>query len=220
VTDGDWDLLVVGAGPAGSVAAREFARQGARVLLVDKASFPRAKVCGCCLNASALESLDEIGLGLIAKECGAVPLRAIRLASGRRSAEVPLPGGVAVSRAALDSALVREAEAAGAEFRSGVMVREQELAVSARVVILATGLAGAQGPVSPSSRIGAGVVVAAAAAPAFFTPGTISMAMGHGGHGRLVRIADDRHDVAAAFDARFVQSSGGLGAAAAAIIEG
>ena len=48
------DVLVIGAGPAGSVTARELARRGRRVLLVDKAAFPRPKVCGCCLNAAAV----------------------------------------------------------------------------------------------------------------------------------------------------------------------
>jgi flavin-dependent dehydrogenase len=45
-----WDVVVVGAGPAGAMAARELARRGAGVLLVDRAQFPRYKVCGGCLN--------------------------------------------------------------------------------------------------------------------------------------------------------------------------
>ena len=48
-----WDAVVVGAGPAGAVAARELARRGTTVLLVDRASFPRNKVCGACLNVRA-----------------------------------------------------------------------------------------------------------------------------------------------------------------------
>ena len=44
-----WDVVVVGAGPTGSLAARQLARAGADVLLVDRLSFPRWKVCGCCL---------------------------------------------------------------------------------------------------------------------------------------------------------------------------
>src|SRR5437762_947004 len=45
-----WDVVVVGAGPAGAAAARELARRSVSVLLVDKAVFPRWKVCGSCLN--------------------------------------------------------------------------------------------------------------------------------------------------------------------------
>ena len=70
-----WDAVVVGAGPAGSVAARELARRGVSVLLVDKATFPRAKVCGCCLNAAALDTLAKIGLADLPRRCGAVPCR-------------------------------------------------------------------------------------------------------------------------------------------------
>ena len=58
-----WDALVIGAGPAGSVAARELARRGCRVLLVDKATFPRPKVCGCCVNGAAIRALERLGLG-------------------------------------------------------------------------------------------------------------------------------------------------------------
>src|SRR5215212_4439345 len=57
-----WDAVVIGAGVAGSIAAYQLARSGARVLLVDRATFPRDKVCGCCLNAHALRALEECGL--------------------------------------------------------------------------------------------------------------------------------------------------------------
>lgn len=51
-----YDVVVIGAGPAGSVAAYTAATQGLDVLLLDKARFPRFKVCGCCLNARALRT--------------------------------------------------------------------------------------------------------------------------------------------------------------------
>ena len=44
-----WDVIVIGAGVAGGLAAFDCARRGLRVLLVEKRSFPRWKVCGCCL---------------------------------------------------------------------------------------------------------------------------------------------------------------------------
>jgi 2-polyprenyl-6-methoxyphenol hydroxylase-like FAD-dependent oxidoreductase len=62
------------------------------------------------------------------------------------------------------------------------------------------------------------VVVPAAAVPDFYAPGTIFMATGRGGYVGLVRLEDDRLDVAAAFDPPFVRSSGGLGPAAEAIL--
>ena len=58
-----YDAVVIGAGPAGGIAALGLARAGRRVLLVDKQRFPRAKVCGCCLNASAVATLREAELG-------------------------------------------------------------------------------------------------------------------------------------------------------------
>ena len=52
------DVLVVGAGPAGSLAAWRLARAGARVLLVDRARFPRPKLCGDTLNPGAVARLE------------------------------------------------------------------------------------------------------------------------------------------------------------------
>ena len=55
------DVLVVGAGPAGSIAALVLARAGVRVRLVDRARFPRPKLCGDTLNPGALALLDSLG---------------------------------------------------------------------------------------------------------------------------------------------------------------
>src|SRR5262249_19506522 len=57
-----WDAAIVGAGPAGAVAASTLARSGWSVLLVDRASFPRGKVCGCCLGGAALDALEQAGV--------------------------------------------------------------------------------------------------------------------------------------------------------------
>lgn len=118
-----WDAVVIGAGPAGALAARELARRGAATLLVDKATFPRGKVCGCCLNGAALAALDDVGLGDLPRRLGARPLTRVDLHHRRRCTTLPLPAGAAVSREALDAALVREAIASGAAFASGVAAR-------------------------------------------------------------------------------------------------
>src|SRR3974390_482996 len=65
-----WDAIVIGAGPAGAVAGRQSALAGGRLLLVDAKAFPRAKVCGACLNSRALDLLCELGLGAIPSALG------------------------------------------------------------------------------------------------------------------------------------------------------
>ena len=57
-----FDVIVCGAGPAGAVAATVLARGGARVLMLDRARFPRAKLCGDTINPGALELLASLDL--------------------------------------------------------------------------------------------------------------------------------------------------------------
>jgi flavin-dependent dehydrogenase len=111
-----WDAVVVGAGPAGAMAARELARNGLRVLLVERAAFPRSKVCGCCLNARSLATLKAVGLGTLTARCGARPLHTLQLGGQGTEARVALPQGVALSREIFDAALVSEAMRSGADF--------------------------------------------------------------------------------------------------------
>ncbi len=226
-----FDIAVVGAGPAGAVAAMLLARAGRRVVLFDKATFPRRKVCGCCLNGHALSALAAAGLGELPTRLGAVPLTCVRLATSGRTATVTLPGGVALSRSAMDVELVRAAETAGATVRTGERVKLGALTsdgwqllaggetVPARVLIDATGLNGrltaTDTAVSVGSRIGAGTVTDA---PPSYPAGVIHMATGGGGYVGLVRLEDGRLDVAAAFDPQFVKDAGGLGVAAARVV--
>jgi len=57
-----FDAVVVGAGPAGSIAALVLARGGARVALADKASFPRDKACGDLVGPRGVQALAELGV--------------------------------------------------------------------------------------------------------------------------------------------------------------
>ena len=109
-----WDVIVLGAGPAGSLAARQLARGKLRVLLVDKVGFPRSKVCGCCLNQAALTTLADVGLRELPVRAGAQPYNAFDLSVMGRRVRLQLPGGLALSRARLDAALATEAVALGA----------------------------------------------------------------------------------------------------------
>jgi flavin-dependent dehydrogenase len=231
-----WDAVVVGAGPAGAVAARELARRGLRVLLADRATFPRGKVCGCCLNGAALSTLAAVGLGDLPAKLGAVPLTRVRIAAGGRGVTLSLPSGVALSREAFDAALIAEAVAAGATFRpgtkakledgetsAGISLQLGDTPVSAKLLIAADGLngqltapAGNTPDIRDGSRIGAGTM--APEGPAEYAPGTIFMATGCGGYVGLVRVEDGRLDVAAAFDPGFVRDAGGPGIAAEIVL--
>lgn len=62
VSDELWDVIIIGAGPAGSTAAIHLASKGHRVLLIDKEKFPREKVCGDGLINGSIRDLEEIGL--------------------------------------------------------------------------------------------------------------------------------------------------------------
>jgi len=119
------DVLVVGAGPAGAVAATVAARAGASVLLVDRAGFPRDKLCGDTVNPGALTSLRALGLaGRV--EARGLPLDGMVLTSreGDRVEGTYGRGIVArtIRRRDLDLILVEQAVAAGARFEDGVVV--------------------------------------------------------------------------------------------------
>ena len=107
------DVLVVGAGPAGSAAAQWLARAGREVLLVDQHAFPRDKVCGDGLIADALRALDRLG---VRDEVLAEARRSATLGCiGPRGGRIDVPGSLAVlPRRRLDEIVCRAAVAAGA----------------------------------------------------------------------------------------------------------
>ena len=241
----DWDAIVIGAGPAGSVAARQIALSGRRVLLLDKKRFPRRKVCGACLNHSAVTILEQIGLGDVLDDCGGTAIDRFDLRSGSRRLTLSLPTGRAISRALLDQRLVDSAIQACVSFRDGVTAtvhtcnasrRRVELretsgsdslmsqTLTAKIVLAADGLGHPSlcevsdicDRVVRSSRIGAGCEVREF--PADYTPGTIHMAVGRSGYVGLVCIESGALNIAAAFDARLVRDSGGPAQAAACVL--
>jgi menaquinone-9 beta-reductase len=211
-------ILVVGAGPAGAAAAMRIHAQALDVLWVDRATFPRSKVCGCCLNRSALAALSKIGSDHIITDLAGQELRWWRLESMGRTVEAELPGGVAISRYRMDVALIDEARRRGIEIRTGceakiVAVSNRSVRVRLTsqtgdtdehdfdVVVLATGLSG--GGVSrwlpwtsePAGPLGVGTTVDDLDG---VRDRTIHMASDSGGYVGLVRLEDGRVDVAAA----------------------
>jgi flavin-dependent dehydrogenase len=94
--------------------------RGRRVLLLDKKHFPRRKVCGACLNHSAVTLLDEIGLGNVLRECDGPELTRFEVRAASRRLSLVLPTGRAISRNLFDQRLVESAIDASVTFRGGV----------------------------------------------------------------------------------------------------
>jgi len=119
------DVVVVGAGPAGSVAATVLARAGCRVHLIDRATFPRDKLCGDTVNPGALALLRRLGLSASIEDRG-LPVEGMRLtgANGvsveeRYARELR---GRSLIRRDVDWALLNSAVASGADFSDAVAV--------------------------------------------------------------------------------------------------
>ncbi len=227
-----WDVVVVGAGPSGAVVALELGRRGCAVLLLERQTFPRWKVCGACLNRPAQEALAHVGLGGLVVGVGAPRLQELRISGWGRSASVPLQGSVALSREVLDQALVRAAVEEGVVFAPGasaelgpvwgggrsLTVRRSggEQSVRARVVVSAAGLHGVRSPatagpapratVRGGSRMGVGAVLEGDVSG--YGPGAVHMVVGPAGYVGLVRQEDHRLNAAAAFDPEWVRRHG------------
>ena len=124
------DVLIVGAGPAGTVAATVLARNGARVRIVDRARFPRDKLCGDTVNPGTLALLGRLGLADRLETCG-LPIDGMILTGADGVAvETPYPNGLkgrALVRRELDWSLLQQATAAGAEFEPCTAVRRADI---------------------------------------------------------------------------------------------
>jgi len=119
------DVLIAGAGPAGSIAAIRLARAGARVLLVDRARFPRDKLCGDTVNPGAMRVVERAGLRARV-ESASLPLEGMLISSGSgvqvRGTYGPGVFARSLSRRVFDQLLVDAAIAAGVKFQDGVRV--------------------------------------------------------------------------------------------------
>lgn len=157
---GSWDVVVVGAGPAGSTAARMLAAAGQRVLVLERQAFPRGKPCGDCVSAGATPLLEQWGLLDAVLRAGAVLLEGWRMSAAGGGSFEAAPDGfraLALPRARLDDVLKRAAEEAGARVVEGARVThvspsgsgsrrvryrigDHEQEVDARLVVGADGL--------------------------------------------------------------------------------
>jgi geranylgeranyl reductase family protein len=156
-----FDVAIVGAGPAGSTAAYRLARARARVLLIDKARFPRDKPCGGGLTMRAVRQLPFSVEPVVEDR---ITRMRLRLRYGpkieRESTRVLC---LMTQRRLLDAFLVEQAVAAGVEFRDGVHATidsETELRVDGKAVEVGAliGADGANGTTARSLGLGGAIV--------------------------------------------------------------
>lgn len=148
--DGDWDVVVVGAGPAGSAAARAAADSGLRVLLLEKAELPRYKTCGGGLIGYSRRSLPPGFEIPVRQRIDAITFTVNgKKERTRRDREGDLLA--LVNRAEFDLALAKAAVDAGAVLRTGTTVASVDHDESGRAVVT----------LADGGRLTAGAVVGA-----------------------------------------------------------
>jgi Dehydrogenases (flavoproteins) len=125
VTKAGVDVLVVGAGPAGSATTWHLARQGYRVVAVDRATFPREKACSEYMSPEAVRLLDRLGVVATLEAAGAAPLYGTTVIGpagsrltglfARAGVTLTRNAGFSIARRILDQQLVDAARSAGGE---------------------------------------------------------------------------------------------------------
>lgn len=229
----NWDACVVGGGPAGSLAASLLGEQGFRILLVDKAVFPRYKVCGGCVGAAGLDALRDARLSLERLAVPTEPLRQLHIRSPQRSVSLRLGRRQVVDRERFDAALLKHAQRSGVvvlngcrasigntneQMRCVVLRRGSEIReLRARLVLLAAGLNAANSIVSSDEKIDIrrrrggyfGVASVFRSDDQDYPMGCVNMVCDsrHRGYVGIVRIPDNRLDLAAAIAPRALHVS-------------
>ena len=138
--DGTADVVVVGAGPAGSSAAWWLARAGLDVVVLEKSAFPREKVCGDGLTPRGVKALQDMGVDT-SPAAGWVRHKGLRVTGGGQVIEVDWPTlerwpdySLVRRRSELDAQLARHAQDAGARLYTGVTVTDPLLDDAGRAV--------------------------------------------------------------------------------------
>ena len=140
----DADVIVVGAGPAGSATAYHLARAGHSVLLLEKTEFPREKVCGDGLTPRAVTALVSMGIDT-SESAGWLHNKGLRIIGGGMRLEIPWPElashpsyGLVRPRSDFDEILVRQAVKSGAILRENTSVTGPVLDKTGRITGVTT----------------------------------------------------------------------------------
>ncbi|WP_248869556.1 geranylgeranyl reductase family protein [Streptomyces sp. HNA39] len=183
----DAQVIVVGAGPAGSSAAYHLARAGVDVILLEKARFPREKVCGDGLTPRAVHRLIRMGVDISAP--GWVRSRGMRWVAGEHRVHIDWPAlgrypdfGLSRSRHDFDDILARHAVAAGARLFSGWKAEAPLTDRAGRVIGVTArsdspdvpGSPDAPGPSGPRTQTGTGAETPARTPADFRAPVVIA----------------------------------------------
>ncbi|MFV2019190.1 geranylgeranyl reductase family protein [Micromonospora sp. LOL_023] len=163
MSDTEADVIVVGAGPGGSAAAYHLARHGARVLLLEKTTFPREKVCGDGLTPRAVKQLIKLGVDT-SPEAGWLHNRGLRVIGGGLRLELDWPDlasfpnyGLVRTRLDFDDLLANRAVEAGAVLHTNTNVVAPDLDTTGRAV----GVSAEVGPDKEPVTFRAPLVIAA-----------------------------------------------------------
>ncbi len=135
----DADVVVVGAGPGGATAAHYLAQAGLDVLLLEKTSFPREKVCGDGLTPRSVKSLVSLGIDT-SEQAGWLRNKGLRVIAGGHQLELPWPDlaswpdyGLVRPRADLDDLIARQAQKSGARLQEHTQVVGADFDTAGRV---------------------------------------------------------------------------------------
>ena len=126
----DFDVIIAGAGPAGSSAAIHLARKDRRVLLVEQRKFPRAKLCGEFISPECRRHFENLGVADAMTNSDPAPITETVFYSSRgHHVTIPSswfggPAALGLSRAVMDDVLLRRAESCGVEVIEGATITE------------------------------------------------------------------------------------------------
>ena len=132
MSDYDFDVIIAGAGPAGSTAAHDLAKSCAKVLVLDKEKFPRYKACGGGIPIRTEKMLPFPISSVIEDSVHLLQVSALGKHSFMRDSGEPFPHMVLRNR--FDNLLLEQAQIAGAEFRPKTTIQELELTKTGVVI--------------------------------------------------------------------------------------